>query len=84
MARMPNAFRRDPDLAEVAVFAALCALALFVPPTPLVAHFAAFANARDIAADEAASMLIVLVFGGLAALAMVVSLLFATVRRALA
>jgi hypothetical protein len=72
---------RNPDPAEVLAFAAVCALALFVPSTPLVAHFAAFTNARGIAAPEAASLLLACVFGCLAGLALLVSFAFASARR---
>ena len=78
---MSRSLMRNPDPAEVLAFAAVCALALFVPSTPLVAHFAAFANARGFGAPEAASLLLACVFGSLAGVAILVSLAFAGARR---
>jgi len=70
-----------PRASELAAFACLCAVLLFLPATPLVAHFALFASARGLSPAQAASLLVGCVFACLAVVAAFVFLSFAGVRR---
>lgn len=72
---------RDPNLAEIAVFASLCALLLFAPQTPLVQQLVLYARANGMSAVESGSLLVACVFACMAAIALLVSLTFAVVRK---
>ena len=78
---MPRSLMREPERPELSAFATLCALALFLPPTPLVEHFAGFVGSRGMTALEAQSLLVACAFGCLTGLATVVWLAFAGLRR---
>lgn len=78
---MLNRLGKDPDAAEIAAFAVVCALALFVPPTPLVQQLAEFAAARGLSSVESGALLVSFVFASLAIIAIVVSAAFAAIRQ---
>lgn len=71
---------KQPRASELTAFACVCALLLFVPPTPLVEHVARFASARGLCGVEVAALLLSCVFASLALVAILVAVSFATLR----